>query len=43
MVMPLESVVPVAASPGVRRRPFATLGFASGFTADRVRDALRGR
>jgi len=42
-VLRLDLLVPVAGSPGVRRRPFATLTFAPGFSADRVRDAMRGR
>jgi hypothetical protein len=39
----LDFIVPVAGSPGVRRRPYATLTVAPGLSADRVRDALRGR
>jgi hypothetical protein len=42
-VMRLDFIVPVAGSPGVRRRPYATLTVAPGLSADRVRDALRGR
>ncbi|AHG90567.1 hypothetical protein J421_3030 [Gemmatirosa kalamazoonensis] len=41
--MRLDWMVPVAASPGLRRRPYARITVAPGFVADRVRDALRGR
>lgn len=41
--MRLDLVVPVAGSPGVRMRPFATLTFAPGFGAERARDLIRAR
>jgi len=39
----LDLVVPTTHSAGLRGRPFATLTFAPGLTADRIRDALRPR